>query len=46
VPARAGDLLLMRAPGFAGASARPFHFLDGIAVERLSFGLRWDTAAG
>ena len=40
-----GDLLLMRAPGFAGSPERPFHFLDRITVERLSFGLRWDTAA-
>jgi hypothetical protein len=46
MPASAGDLLLMRAPGFAGGSARPFHFLDGIAVERFSFGLRWDTGGG
>jgi hypothetical protein len=39
-----GDLLLMRAPGLAGSSERPFHFLDGITVERLSFGMRWDTS--
>ncbi len=39
------DLLLMRAPGLAGASERPFHFLDRITVARLSFGLRWDTAS-
>jgi hypothetical protein len=43
IPAGPGDLLLMRAPGLAGSSERPFHFLDRIAVERLSFGLRWDT---
>jgi hypothetical protein len=43
IPALPGDLLLMRAPGLAGSSARPFHFLDRITVERLSFGLRWDT---
>lgn len=43
IPALPGDLLLMRAPGLAGSSARPFHFLDQIALERLSFGLRWDT---
>jgi hypothetical protein len=43
VPALPGDLLLMRAPGLAGSSDRPFHFLDRITVERLSFGLRWDT---
>jgi hypothetical protein len=45
IVAAAGDLLLMRAPGFAGSPERPFHFLDGISAERLSFGLRWDTAA-
>jgi hypothetical protein len=44
IPALPGDLLLMRAPGLAGASERPFHFLDRVTVERLSFGLRWDTA--
>lgn len=43
IPAQPGDLLLMCAPGLAGSSARPFHFLDQITVERLSFGLRWDT---
>ena len=44
VAALPGDLLLMRAPGLAGSSDRPFHFLDRITVERLSFGLRWDTS--
>ena len=43
IAARPGDLLLMRAPGLAGSTERPFHFLDRIAAERLSFGLRWDT---
>ena len=43
IPAKPGDLLLMRAPGFVFSSERPFHFLDRITVERLSFGLRWDT---
>ena len=43
IPAGPGDLLLMRAPGLAGSPERPFHFLDRITVERLSFGLRWDT---
>ena len=33
-----GDAILMRAPGFAGARERPFHFLDGITVERYSLG--------
>ena len=44
VAALPGDLLLMRAPGLAGSSDRPFHFLDRITAERLSFGLRWDTS--
>ena len=39
-----GDGILMRAPGFAGARRRPFHFLDGITAERYSFGLRCDRA--
>ncbi len=43
IAAEPGDLLLMRAPGFAGSPERPFHFLDRITIERLSFGLRWDT---
>ena len=37
-----GDAILMRAPGFAGTKDRPFHFLDGIAVERYSLGMRCD----
>ena len=32
----------MRAPGFAGAKHRPFHFLDRITVERYSLGMRCD----
>ena len=39
-----GDGILMRAPGFAGAKDRPFHFLDGITVERYSLGMRCDRA--
>ena len=37
-----GDGILMRAPGFGECKDRPFHFLDGIAVERYSLGLRCD----
>jgi hypothetical protein len=44
VAAAAGDLLLMRAPGFAGSRDRPFHSLSDITRERLSFGLRWDSS--
>ena len=32
----------MRAPGFHGRKDRPFHFLDGITVERYSLGMRYD----
>ncbi|MDE0391914.1 MAG: hypothetical protein OXI57_07595 [Rhodospirillales bacterium] len=35
-----GDGILMRAPGFGARKDRPFHFLDGIAVERYSLGMR------
>ena len=37
-----GDGILMRAPGFGGVKHRPFHFLDGTAVERYSLGMRCD----
>ena len=37
-----GDGILMRAPGFGGDAHRPFHFLDGITVERYSLGMRCD----
>ena len=37
-----GDGILMRAPGFGGSKHRPFHFLDGITVERYSLGIRSD----
>ena len=37
-----GDGILMRAPGFGDLKDRPFHFLDGITVERYSLGMRCD----
>ncbi len=40
-----GDGILMRAPGFGGSKQRPFHFLDGITVERYSLGIRSDKTA-
>lgn len=43
IASRPGDLLLMRAPGFAGLEDRPFHGLDRVVRERLILGLRWDT---
>ena len=43
---RPGELLLMRAPGFAGRKDRPFHYLSDIKIERHSIGLRHDTQQG
>ncbi len=40
-----GDGILMRAPDFGRAKDRPFHFLDGITVERYSLGMRSDKTA-
>lgn len=40
-----GSLLLMRAPGLWGLNERPFHFLDGIRVGRVSLGVRYDCRA-
>lgn len=37
-----GRLLLMRAPGFAGADERPFHFLEAVQTRRYGLGLRHD----
>jgi hypothetical protein len=45
IPWRPGELLLMRAPGFAGRRDRPFHFLRDVSSERYSIGLRHDTQA-
>ncbi len=43
IPAPVGSAVLMRAPGFDGSRARPFHYVEDIAAERLSFGLRHDV---
>ncbi|NIM74334.1 MAG: hypothetical protein GTO67_00515 [Gammaproteobacteria bacterium] len=40
IPHVAGDVLLMRAPGFRGSSERPFHFVRDIRSPRYIFGLR------
>lgn len=45
IPWQPGDLLLMRAPGFAGRTDRPFHYLNDVTSERYSIGLRHDTRA-
>ena len=46
IPWCPGELLLMRAPGFAGRDDRPFHYLSDITSERYSLGLRHDTQPG
>ena len=46
VPIPPGSLLLMRAPGFAGRSDRPFHFLKDVIRQRVCLGLRHDVQAG
>jgi hypothetical protein len=40
IPHLAGDVLLMRAPGFRGPAGRPFHFVRDIQSPRYIFGLR------
>ncbi len=45
IPHVAGDLLLMRAPGFQASAERPFHFVRDIQSPRTVFGLRQDCAA-
>ena len=45
IPAPAGHVILMRAPGFASRKDRPFHFLSDITSERYSFGIRYDAMA-
>ena len=45
VPCPPGDLLLMRAPGFAGRRDRPFHYLSDVTQARLALGLRHDLRA-
>ncbi|MBV9159869.1 MAG: hypothetical protein JO019_04705 [Candidatus Kaiserbacteria bacterium] len=36
----AGDLILMRAPGFLGSFARPFHLVDLVMTQRTTIVLR------
>jgi hypothetical protein len=45
VPIPPGSLLLMRAPGFAGRSDRPFHFLSDVTSTRVCVGIRHDVEA-
>lgn len=45
IPHAAGDVLLMRAPGFRGSVDRPFHFVRDIRSPRYIFGLRQDRGS-
>lgn len=45
VPIPPGSLLLMRAPGFAGLTDRPFHLLSDVTETRVALGLRHDVEA-
>lgn len=40
IPNSPGELILIRAPGFLGSGARPFHFVRDITEPRYVFGLR------
>ena len=47
VPIPPGGLCLMRAPGFAGLTDRPFHYLSEVGdAGRISRGIRHDTRPG
>lgn len=46
IPVRPGGVTFMRAPGFDGSKARPFHLLENIRSNRVSLGLRHDTRPG
>ncbi|MGH6719774.1 MAG: hypothetical protein ACREER_10685 [Alphaproteobacteria bacterium] len=41
-----GRVILMRAPGFLGSDARPFHFVSDIRASRIVFGLRQEDPPG
>lgn len=45
IPAPPGNIVLMRGPGYAGRTDRPFHFVRDIGRRRLSLGLRCDADA-
>lgn len=38
-----GRVIVLRAPGFFGSPKRPFHYLNNITEERITFGLRLNT---
>ena len=40
VEAGPGSLILLRAPGFLGEQARPFHYVGGVASERITASFR------
>lgn len=41
LPMKAGDLVLMRAPGFLGENTAPMHFVESVRERRITFGLRY-----
>jgi alkylated DNA repair dioxygenase AlkB len=45
IPAPPGSIVLMRGPGYAGRTDRPFHFVRDVGRRRLSLGLRYDADA-
>ena len=45
IPCPPGGVILMRAPGLAGTTGRPFHFVQDISRRRYTIGLRHDTRA-
>lgn len=40
IPARPGDLIVMRGNGFNGENIRPYHYVGEITQERISLGMR------
>lgn len=44
IEALPGDLILMRAPGLFGRRDRPFHQMKAVTRERITVGLRHDSA--
>jgi len=46
IPTQPGGAVLLTAPGFAGKSARPFHYLTSVEEPRVSLGIRQDSRPG
>lgn len=45
VDARPGRVVLLRAPGFRGIEARPYHFVSDVSEERTVLTLRFDSSS-